>query len=133
MCKDCYKKERCLEREQYGKCSEYRSIDAIRNEVQAVMQSCRSSESAATKDKGAQGAGRDEGNPQTAERVFLKAEVSEADENEKGEIDNGWYSYFRSSTVNSVVSGRHSVVHKSGSRTGSRADTQAGRADDHSG
>ena len=41
MCKDCYKKERCLEREQYGKCSEYRSIEAIRNEVQAVMRSCK--------------------------------------------------------------------------------------------
>ena len=41
MCKDCYKKERCLEREQFGKCTEYRSIDAIREEVQAVMQSCK--------------------------------------------------------------------------------------------
>lgn len=129
MCKDCYKKERCLEREQYGRCSEYRSIDAIRNEVQAVMQSCRSSESAATKDKNTQGAGRDGGNQKATERVFLASEVQEADKNEKGEIDDGWYSYFRHSTVNCVVSGRHSVVHKSGSRTGSHADTPAGRAD----
>lgn len=133
MCKDCYKKERCLEREQFGKCSEYRSIDAIRNEVQAVMQSCRSSESAATKDEGAQGAGRDEGNQKATERVFLEAEVSEADKNEEGEIDDGWYSYFRHSTVNCVVSGRHSVVHKSGSRTGNHTDTQAGREGNHSG
>lgn len=72
MCKDCYKKERCLEREQFGRCSEYRSIEAIRNEVQAVMQSCRPSESAAAKDEGAQGAGRDGGNPETAEEYFWK-------------------------------------------------------------
>ena len=133
MCKDCYKKERCLEREQYGRCSEYRSIDAIRNEVQAVMQSCRSSNSAATKDEGAQGAGRDEGNPETVERVFLEAEVSEADKNEKGEIDDGWSRYFRSSSINSVVRGRLAVHHRTACGTGSDAEEETGRADDHSG
>ena len=115
MCKDCYKKERCLEREQFGRCSEYRSIGSIKAEIEAVMQSAKSSESAATKDKGAQGAGRDGGNQKATERVFLASEVQEADKNEKGEIEDGWYGYFRSSTVNSVVSGRHSMVHKSGS------------------
>lgn len=83
MCKDCYKKERCLEREQFGRCSEYRSIDAIRNEVQAVMQSAKSSESAATKDKGAQGTGRDKGNQKATERVFLASEVQEADKDKE--------------------------------------------------
>ena len=101
--------------------------------MQAVMQSCRSSDSAATKDEGAQGAERDEGNQKATERVFLEAEVSEADENEKGEIDDGWSRYFRHSTVNAVVRGRHTVHHKSADRAGSDADTQAGRADDHSG
>ena len=129
MCKDCYKKERCLEREQFGKCTEYRSIEAIRNEVQAVMQSCRSSESAATKDESAQGAGRDEGNQKATERVFLEAEVSEADENEKGEIDDGWSRYFRHSTVNAVVRGRHTVHHRTACGTGSDAEEEAGRAD----
>ena len=133
MCKDCYQRERCLEREQFGRCSEYRSIEAIRNEVQAVMQSAKSSTAVPAEDGRVRQDEGDEGNPQTAERVFLASEVQEADKNEEGEIDDGWYSYFRSSTVNCVVSGRHSVVHKSGSRTGSHADTPAGRADDHSG
>ena len=133
MCKDCYKKERCLEREQFGKCTEYRSIDAIREEVQAVMQSAKSSESIPAKNGRVRQDEGDEGNQKATERVFLEAEVSEADKDTKGEIEDGWYSYFRSSTVNCVVSGRHSVVHKSGSRTGYHADTQAGRADDDSG
>lgn len=38
-CEKCYKCKRCFE--QRGQCSEYRSIDAIRNEVQAVMRSCK--------------------------------------------------------------------------------------------
>ena len=133
MCKDCYKKERCLEREQFGKCSEYRSIEAIRNEVQAVMQSCRSSNSAATKDEGAQGAGRDEGNQKATERVFLASEVQEADKNEKGEIDDGWSRYFRHSTVNAVLRGRHTVHHKSADRAGSDAEEETGREGNHSG
>ena len=113
MCKDCYKKERCLEREQFGRCSEYRSIDAIRNEVQAVMQSCRSSEPAATKDEGTQGTGRDGGNQKATERVFLASEVQETDKNEKGEIDDGWSIYFSRRTVLSVRRGRL-VVHGQG-------------------
>ena len=133
MCKDCYQRERCLEREQFGRCSEYRSIEAIRNEVQAVMQSAKSSTAVPAEDGRVRQDEGDGGNQKATERVFLEAEVSEADKNEEGEIEAGWYSYFRSSTVNCVVSGRHSVVHKSGSRTGSHADTQAGRADDHSG
>lgn len=46
MCKDCYKKERCLEREQYGKCTEYRSIDEIRKEIEDLNQSSRAASSA---------------------------------------------------------------------------------------
>jgi hypothetical protein len=59
MCKDCYKKERCLEREQFGKCSEYRSIDAIRNEVQAVMQSAKASETESTQSREKEDVGGD--------------------------------------------------------------------------
>ncbi len=111
MCKDCYKKERCLEREQFGTCSEYRSIDAIRNEVQAVMQCAKSSESVSAKDGEVRQDEGDSGNQKATERVFLEAEVSETDKNEKGEIDDGWSRYFRSSTVNAVVRGRHTVHH----------------------
>ena len=38
-CEKCYKYNRCFERR--GRCAEYRSIDAIREEVQAVMRSCK--------------------------------------------------------------------------------------------
>ena len=100
--------------------------------MQAVMQSCRSSEPAATKDEGAQGTGRDEGNQKATERVFLASEVQEADKNTKGEIEDGWYSYFRSSTVNAVVRGRHTVHHKSADRVGSDAEEEAGSEGSHS-
>lgn len=101
--------------------------------MQAVMQSAKPTESISAEDGRVRQDEGVNGNQEATERVFLASEVQEADKNEKGEIDDGWYSYFRSSTVNCVVSGRHSVVHKSGSRTGNHADTQAGRADDHSG
>lgn len=45
MCRDecgkCYKFERCFERR--GICTEYRSTEAIRQEIAAVMQSCKAS------------------------------------------------------------------------------------------
>ena len=33
MCKKCYKKRFCVERDQYGRCTEYKRIDMIREEV----------------------------------------------------------------------------------------------------
>ena len=44
VCANCYKSKRCFE--QRGLCSEYRSIESIREEVQAVMQSAKASSSA---------------------------------------------------------------------------------------
>ena len=41
-CGKCYKFERCFERR--GICTEYRSTEAIRQEIEAVMQSCKASE-----------------------------------------------------------------------------------------
>lgn len=43
-CEKCYKISRCSE--QRGRCSEYRDIEDIRQEVQAVMQSYKSAASA---------------------------------------------------------------------------------------
>lgn len=40
-CGKCYKFERCFERR--GICTEYRSTEAIRQEIEAVMQSCKAS------------------------------------------------------------------------------------------
>ena len=101
--------------------------------MQAVMQSCRSSESAATKDKDTQGAGRDGGNQKATERVFLASEVQKAHKDKEEGLEDGWSRYFRSSTVNAVVRGRHTVHHKSADRAGSDAEEEAGRAGNHSG
>ena len=48
-CGKCYKFERCFERR--GICTEYRSTEAIRQEIEAVMQSCKASEAESTKGK----------------------------------------------------------------------------------
>ena len=36
MCKKCYKKEQCSERDQYGRCTQYRRIDEIRKEIEEL-------------------------------------------------------------------------------------------------
>ena len=101
--------------------------------MQAVMQSCRSSESAATKDEGAQGAGRDGGNQTATEGILLASTIQEAHKDKEEGLDDGWSRYFRSSTVNAVVRGRLAVHHRAACGTGSDADTQAGREGNHSG
>lgn len=44
MCKKCYKKEQCSERDQYGRCTQYRRIDEIRKEIEDLNQSEKPSE-----------------------------------------------------------------------------------------
>lgn len=44
MCKKCYKKEQCSERDQYGRCTQYRRIDEIRKEIADLNQSEKPSE-----------------------------------------------------------------------------------------
>ena len=39
MCKKCYKKEQCSERDQYGRCTQYRRIDEIRKEIEDLNRS----------------------------------------------------------------------------------------------
>ena len=46
MCKKCYKKEQCSERDQYGRCTQYRRIDEIRKEIKDLNQSSRVASSA---------------------------------------------------------------------------------------
>ena len=133
MCNGCYKRGRCLERDEYGTCSEYRNIGSIKAEIEAVMQSAKSSGVVSPEDGEVRQEEGNEGNQKATEGILLGAEVQEADKDTKGEIEDGWSRYFRHSTVNAVVRGRHTVHHKSADRAGSDADTPAGRADDHSG
>ena len=55
-CEKCYKLSRCSE--QRGICSEYRDIEEIRKEVQAVMQSAKIAGDKDSKDRGIQGDGQ---------------------------------------------------------------------------
>ena len=56
MCDKYYKSGRCFE--QRGRCSEYRNIEDIRAEIEAVMQSAKITEDKDSKDRGIQGDGQ---------------------------------------------------------------------------
>ena len=72
-CEKCYKFGRCFE--QRGLCSEYRDIEEIRKEVQAVMQSAKI---ARDKDSEDGRISRDRPRHQTGtESIFLEAEIQE--------------------------------------------------------
>ena len=130
-CEKCYKLSRCFE--QRGRCAEYRDIEEIREEVQAVMQSAKSSEPVSAEDGRIRQDEGDSGNQKATEGILLVSEVQEADKNEKGEIDDGWSRYFRHSTVNSVVRGRHTVHHAGNDQVGrDAAEEETGREGNHS-
>ena len=73
MCENCYKVNRCFE--QRGRCSEYRNIEDIRAEIEAVMQSAKI---AGNEDSENRGIPRDRPRHQTGtERLFLETEIQE--------------------------------------------------------
>lgn len=53
MCDKCYKLSRCFE--QRGRCAEFRDIDEIRNEIQAVMQASKLASTDSAEDTERQG------------------------------------------------------------------------------
>ena len=128
----CYKKERCLEREQFGRCSKYRSIGSIKAEIEAVMQSAKSSESVSAEDGRIRQDEGVNGNQEATERVFLASEVQEADKDKEEGLEDGWYSYFRHSTVNAVVRGRHTVHLARDGQAGCHAGAETGTEGNHS-
>jgi len=73
VCDKCYKFGRCFE--QRGICSEYRNIEDIRAEIEAVMQSAKI---AGDEDSENRGIPRDRPSHQMgAERLFLETEIQE--------------------------------------------------------
>ena len=73
MCENCYKINRCFE--QRGICSEYRNIEDIRAEIEAVMQSAK-----ITGDKDSEDgrvSGDRPGHQTGTERLFLETEIQE--------------------------------------------------------
>ena len=73
MCDKCYKFGRCFE--QRGICSEYRDIEDIRAEIEAVMQSAKIAGDKTFEDGRVSG---DRPRHQTGtERILLEAEIQE--------------------------------------------------------
>ena len=56
MCEQCYKFNRCFE--QRGICAEYRDINDIRAEIEAVMQSAKIAGDKISEDRGVSGDGQ---------------------------------------------------------------------------
>ena len=79
MCDKCYKFGRCFE--QRGICSEYRNIEDIRNEIEAVMQSYKLAGDKTPKDGGI--SGDEAGHQKGAERLLLETEVQKDTEKEE--------------------------------------------------
>jgi len=79
VCDKCYKSGRCFE--QRGICSEYRNIEDIRAEIEAVMQSAKITGDKTPKDGGISGdkAGHQKG----AEGLLLETEVQKDTEKEE--------------------------------------------------
>ena len=79
MCDKCYKAGRCFEKR--GICSEYRNIEDIRAEIEAVMQSAKVAGDKTAENRGISG---DRPGHQTgAERILLEAEIQEKVDKEK--------------------------------------------------
>jgi len=78
-CEKCYKLSRCYE--QRGRCSEYRNIEDIRAEIEAVMQSYKLAGDNNSRDEGISGdkAGHQKG----TERLLLETEVQKDTEKEE--------------------------------------------------
>ena len=73
MCKKCYKKEQCSERDQYGRCTQYRRIDEIRKEIEDLNQSSRVASSAGDSHDQAPGCPEDVDGDQTrSSGLFLE-------------------------------------------------------------
>lgn len=73
MCDKCYKFGRCFE--QRGRCSEYRNIEDIRAEIEAVMRAYRITGDKDSEDGRVSG---DRPRHQTGtERLFLETEIQE--------------------------------------------------------
>ena len=79
MCDKCYKFGRCFE--QRGICTEYRNIEDIRAEIEAVMQSAKITGDEDSEDGGISGdkAGHQKG----TERLLLETEVQKDTEKEE--------------------------------------------------
>ena len=60
-CKKCYLKRNCYERDEFGRCSEYRNIDEIKKELQDIMRSCQHDETTIQQAEGPEGEGNVEG------------------------------------------------------------------------
>lgn len=79
MCENCYKFNRCFE--QRGRCAEYRDINEIRAEIEAVMQSAKSAGDKTSED--GRVSGDEAGHQKGTEGLLLEAEIQKETEKEE--------------------------------------------------
>lgn len=101
-CKKCYKRDRCLEANEYGKCTEFKKRSSITAEIEQINAEMRSVSITRTDIAGDSGDDEEEeteGDREYSEGLLL----SFCDAIQKEAVNNEWYRVFGGSTINAVL------------------------------
>ncbi len=101
-CKKCYKRDRCLEANEYGKCTEFKKRSSITAEIEQINAEMRSVSITRTDiagDSGDDSEAETEGDREHSEGLLL----SLCNAVQKEAINNEWYRVFGGSTINAVL------------------------------
>jgi hypothetical protein len=101
-CKKCYKRDKCLEANEYGKCIEFKKRTSIAAEIEQINAEMRSVSITRTDIAG--DAGDDEGEEAEGDREYSEGLLlSFCDAVQKEAVNNEWYRVFGGSTINAVL------------------------------
>ena len=101
-CKKCYKRDRCLEANEYGKCTEFKKRSSITAEIEQINAEMRSISITRTDIAG--DSGDDEGEEAEGDREYSEGLLlSFCDAVQKEAVNNEWYRVFGGSTINAVL------------------------------
>ena len=101
-CKKCYKRDRCLEANEYGKCTEFKKRSSITAEIEQINAEMRSVSITRTDIAG--DSGDDEGEEAEGDREYSEGLLlSFCDAVQKEAVNNEWYRVFGGSTINAVL------------------------------
>ena len=101
-CKKCYKRDRCLEANEYGKCIEFKKRTSIAAEIEQINAEMRSVSITRTNTAG--DAGDDEGEEAEGDREYSEGLLLPfCDAVQKEAMNNEWYHIFGGSTINAVL------------------------------
>ena len=101
-CKKCYKKNQCMEADEYGKCVEYKKRGEIAAEIAQLNTEMRSVTAAKTDiagDSGDDSEAETEGDREHSEGLLL----SFCNAVQKEAVNNEWHRVFGGSTINAVL------------------------------